>query len=144
MATLKSDAVKDGIMFVDGPIGAVLCRSASFTGKPGNGDVLQMIPVPKGAMVVGYDLIWEALAASTTVKIGDGDDDDRYAGTTAHTVTAAGAAHGVAQGYLYTADDTIDITFGGAAQAADKTVKMNLYYKIVAGACEQENSAFKA
>ena len=104
------------------------------------GDVIQMVKVPKGAIVnqhLSY-IEWEDMGGTITVDVGDGADDDRYCSAlamgTASTTTvttfeeAKGAAvYGVE--YEYTAADTIDLTCDTVTTpTASVTIKMHVFY----------------
>lgn len=79
MATFKSDAVKSGLMFLGtAQPGCVLCRSGQMKAQFTAGDVVELVPIPKGAMVLDVRVVNEALDACTSVSVGDKDDPDRY------------------------------------------------------------------
>lgn len=91
------------------------------------GDVIQMVKVPKGAVILSVDLACTDLdtgGPTGSMDVGDGDDVDRFIdGTT--IMQAGGIARlgsGVvaadidgALGYTYPADDTIDVLVVAAA-----------------------------
>lgn len=91
------------------------------------GDVIQMVKVPKGAVILTVDLACTDLdtgGPTGSMDVGDGGDVDRFIdGTT--IMQAGGIARlgsGVAAadidgalGYTYTADDTIDVLVVAAA-----------------------------
>ena len=99
----------------------VVSRSAgfTFTTSASSGDVVQMIPIPKGAQVVDVILAVGGMAAGSNVAftVGDGNLTSRYV---ASASAAAGIAGGViirannalGTGYSYSADDTIDVIPG--------------------------------
>ncbi len=102
---------------------ALRCKLGKYTlsGSEASGDVLQMVTIPKGAIVnrhLSY-MEWEDPGTTFTVELGDGVDADRYASTwdikaaSATTVVTLEEAVGVAvyhEEYEYTAEDTIDLT----------------------------------
>lgn len=111
-----------------------------FTNAETAADVVQMVKIPKGAIVnqhLSY-IEWEDMGGTITVDVGDGGDDDRYCsalamGTaSATTVITFEEAKGVAAygaEYEYAADDTIDLTLDAATTpTADKTIKMHVFY----------------
>lgn len=111
-----------------------------FTGNEAAADVVQMVKVPKGAIVnqhLSY-IEWEDMGGTITVDVGDGADDDRYCsalamGTaSATTVTTFEEAKGAAAygaEYEYTADDTVDLTLDASTTpTASQTLKMHVFY----------------
>lgn len=89
-----------------------------------SGQVIQMIPVPKGARVYSpTSIIMSATDIDTgatpaiTLHLGDGDDTDRYI-----TASTIGQTSGIVAASLttaafnkqYTADDTIDVLVAAA------------------------------
>lgn len=90
-----------------------------------NGDVVEGLKVRKGWVI--YDVTVKfAGTASATVTVGDAGDADRFVSSTstaADGMVRLNNAAGV--GYEYTADDTIDLTIGGANVAAkDYTIQV--------------------
>lgn len=86
-------------------------------------DVVQMVAVKSGFRVTRVTVTNDALgdgSTAITVDVGDGSDANRFvsaqdvssAGSTSFTLTAD------SEGYLYTSDDTIDITFNTSAPGA--------------------------
>ena len=72
--------------------------------------------VSKGEVVLEVILGNDALGASTTLTVGDGDDADRF--ITSQDSSTAGVARTSAisgMNYEFPADDTIDVKLGGAA-----------------------------
>ena len=107
--------VKDGV-----GTHVVMC-TYTLSANPTAADVIQMVPVPKGARISAVRLASADLdtngTPTITMKVGDGGDDDRFI-----TSSTIGQTGGVANlnaqtglGYEYTADDTVDITFGVAS-----------------------------
>lgn len=102
---------------------------------------VQMVKVPKGAIVnehLSY-LEWEDLGTTVTFDVGDGDDQDRYmaaiVGGTASvtTVQTFEEAKGVAAfraEHEYTAEDTIDLvnTATISTLVAAQVLKMHVFY----------------
>lgn len=127
-----SKPVKDNITDLN-----VVCCQHTLT-VPGAADVLQAVPVPKGARIVDVTLTSTDsdthVSPTLEMKVGDTDstdDDDRYI-----TASAIGTTGGVARmnnqaGHLYTftADGTIDITFSAvAATFAAGTITLSVTY----------------
>jgi hypothetical protein len=145
MTTHKSNAVLAGITPDYALAGVVLSRSCKFTPADDSivsGDTIQMIPVPKGAQILGIDIFYTALPAGTTgADIGYGGDTDAFMSTlplTAQNIkhwpgnaldnkTTAGLLH------TFTAADTIDIALGSAATKIPTStpIYMNVMYKMV-------------
>ncbi len=102
---------------------------------------VQMVKVPKGAIVnkhLSY-IEWEDLGTTFTFDVGDGDDQDRYCaalvGGTASTggVTTFEEATGVGvfvAEYEYTAEDTIDLVNTATVDTitAAQVLKMHVFY----------------
>jgi hypothetical protein len=121
---------------------ALRCRIGTyvFSGSEAAGDVVQMVNVPKGAIVdIALSYIkWEDMGGTITVDVGDGDDDDRYcsalamgtASTSSTTTFEESVGAGVYKAeYEYTAADTIDLTLDAATTpTADQTLKMFVFY----------------
>ncbi len=104
------------------------------------GDVIQMVKVPKGAIVnqhLSY-IEWEDMGGTITVDVGDGGDDDRYCsalvmGTaSATTVITFEEAKGIAVygvEHEYTAEDTIDLTCDTVTTpTASVSIKMHVFF----------------
>lgn len=117
--------------------GNVHVVSATYTptANPTAADVVQMVPVPKGARITEVILGSADLdtngTPTITIKVGDGSDDDRF--ITSSTVAQAGGITRLnaqtGHNYKYTADDTIDITFGvAAATFASGDITLSVHY----------------
>lgn len=95
------------------------------------GSDISVARLPKGAKV--YDVIvhFDALGASTTIKVGDSADDDRYIAATATTsagqmsMSQEGAIAGF--GYEQTAETDIILTTAGTATG---TIKCAVIYSV--------------
>lgn len=79
-------------------------------------DVIQMVKVPKGARIVGVTLGADDLdtngAPTITLDVGDGGVSDRFVAASTIAQSGAAPATGIAKagfGYVYTADDTVDV-----------------------------------
>jgi hypothetical protein len=100
-------------------------------------DVIQMVQVPHGAVIVDVHVSGIAGTAATTLKVGDGGDDDRF-GTVTLSATSqflrTNAAAGHAAVVSVSADsttryETIDLTVGAAASATTTcSIAMTVIY----------------
>lgn len=108
----------------------VVARSAQYTFNPAEsaGDVLQMIPIPKGAMVIDTQFqVNGHTGGNGTLQVGDGNSAARYS-TNSYSVSAVGRmVQGL--GYSYSADDTIDVTFSAVTTGtAVGTIRLTVLY----------------
>ena len=102
---------------------------------------VQMVKVPKGAIInptLSY-LQWEVLGTTVTFDVGDGDDQDRYCAalvggtaSTGGTTTfeeAGGVGVFIAE-HEYTAEDTVDLvnTATISTLVAGRILKMHVFY----------------
>lgn len=93
-----------------------------------SGTVINLCKVPAGSVIHDVIVDTDALGASSTLKVGDGADDDRYAAATS-TANAAQIKAGVNKGYRVgtaSGDDLIIATVGGAAITG--TVHFTVYF----------------
>ena len=101
-------------------------------------DLVNLCVIPKGAMVVGLELVSEALWASAgvngTLQLGDSSDDNRYlTATELYTATPGGpiATEGMkrsglaieGQNYVATADTVVQAIYKTANPTVGKTFK---------------------
>lgn len=73
--------------------------------------VIASVPVSKGDVVLDVVVHYDALGASTSVVVGDGNDTDRFITNTATTsagITRLNSVADVGPAFIYPADDTID------------------------------------
>ena len=97
-----------------------------------SGSDISVARLPKGAKV--YDIVvhFDALGSSSTVKVGDSGDDDRYIAATSTasagqmSMSQEGAIAGV--GYEQTAETDILLTTGGASITG--TIKCAVFYTV--------------
>ena len=97
-----------------------------------SGSDISVARLPKGAKV--YDIVvhFDALGSSSTVKVGDSGDDDRYIAATSTasagqmSMSQEGAIDGV--GYEQTAETDILLTTGSAAISG--TIKCAVFYTV--------------
>ena len=98
-----------------------------------SGSDITVARLPKGATVYEVVIFHDALGASSTLKVGDSSDDDRYITATAST-SATGkilmSEDGVIGGFGYenTAETDVLITTGGATISG--TIKSAVYYTV--------------
>jgi len=98
-----------------------------------SGSDITVARLPKGATVYEVVIFHDALGASSTLKVGDASDDDRYITASAST-SATGkilmSEDGVIGGFGYenTAETDVLITTGGAAISG--TIKSAVYYTV--------------
>jgi len=111
------------------PTGMVLAAKGTYTVPSGDleaGDTVQMVWVPKGAVIIDVILTCtNGTVASMTIDVGDGADPDRYIdgvdGSAAFitSLSSAGDTANDGVGHEYTAADTIDILLSHAALEDD-------------------------
>lgn len=121
--------------FEKGPVVRVVDYSFSAAAASA-GDVIQMVKVPKGAIVtnVGVAMIQTGTVHSgaVTVNVGDGNDASAYAAAVVLSGSAVALtaipARGI--GRTYSADDTIDITVAAVSAAgASGGVRLVVQYQ---------------
>lgn len=98
-----------------------------------DGDIYQLFEIPKGARVLGGQIVVEAMGASVVAKVGITGDDDKYG--SALDVAAAGKdeiGHTIAFNYGVetTAKERVFVTLTGAAPAASKKLYGHLFYVV--------------
>lgn len=140
MATLTSTACQtsSGGFFLNPPKyieQGMIVRGVTYTfaAAQSAGDVIQMMPIPKGAVVADVIANFAGLggASLTVTSIGDGNSTGRYGFNSVSTNVAnvVRATKGV--GYSYSAEDTIDIIIGTATSAsAGTTVYLEVLYSM--------------
>ncbi len=148
MATYQSEAAATGPRVDPLDAGKVCCRSAKYTNvgaKPAN-DVFEMVPVPKGALIL--DIKWNitALGVGRTIDIGDGGTVDRF--FDGIDVSAAAAGHlfgtgGQNQFHTYAADDTVDVVVLGDTLPDGAVINMTVFYTMT-GIIADETAVFGA
>jgi hypothetical protein len=97
------------------------------------GSDITVARLPKGATVYDVVIIHDALGASSTLKVGDASDDDRYITATASTAANGKiimSEDGVIGGFGYenTAQTDVIITTAGATISG--TIKSAVYYTV--------------
>lgn len=136
MATLTSTACQTNAsgFFLNPPKyieNGVVAKSAvyTFTAAQSAGDIIQMVPVPKGAHIIDVQVQFPGQSAagiSATYAVGDGTTAGRFLISTS-AFTIVHAALGL--GYSYSAEDTIDLSFSSVTSAtAGGTVRLTVMY----------------
>lgn len=110
----------------------VVARSAiyTFVAAQSAGDVIQMVPVPKGCQIVDVWTNWQLGGGALTVNVGDGGSTGRYnASLSSNVANVQRSNNGL--GYSYSVDDTIDIVVGTATSAsAAGSVRLTVLYSM--------------
>jgi len=110
----------------------VIARTSqyTFTAAQSAGDVIQMLPVPKGASVVGLFTVWGLGGAAITANIGDTASSGRYY-TSMSSNTALVQYANAGLGYSYSVDTVLTVTVGTATSAsAAGTVRLTVLYQM--------------
>ncbi len=139
MATTTSSQVASGIPLPHSPAANVLMVAhvshAIATTELDAADVIQMVKVPKGAVVVDVLLVSTDVdtdaSPAVVFDVGDGGDADYF--IDGSTIGQAGGAVrsniSTAKPRTYTVDDTIDVTVAtAAATAAAGTLSLTVFY----------------
>ena len=99
----------------------------TFTAAQSAGDVIQMVPVPKGAVIHELNVVANMGGAAITVTGGDGGSAARYGSMSVQGALVARCTAGI--GYSYSADDTIDLTVSTVTSAsAAGSVRLTVLY----------------
>jgi hypothetical protein len=98
-----------------------------------SGSDITIARLPAGAIVYDVTIVHDALGASSTLKVGDSSDDDRYIAATASTAANGKiimSEDGVIGGFGYENSSATDvlITTGGASITG--TIKSAVYYTV--------------
>lgn len=93
------------------------------------GSTIVMMPVPKGAKILGGKLYFDALGASTTLAVGDGTTADKYLSAT-DTSTAGSAEFDKIDNLFKALSATENITLTLAGGAATGTIKLMVMYAL--------------
>jgi len=152
MATKTTTAVDAGIMPDNMLAGGLLHRTGSYevaTTALAADDVIQMVPIPKGAMIVDIH-VWVVSATSHgSFDVGDAGDVDRFFdGLSGHMAAGSAVDYNATQhadgscagvNYTYTADDTIDVTWLQSGCAIGTRIVLGVIYTMT-GTIEDESS----
>jgi hypothetical protein len=140
MATFKSQLAKDGVNagVGGGSQEVVVYASYALTAALAVSDVIQMVPVPAGAIITGVTLGATDLdtngSPTIVLDVGDGADTDRLidGATVGQSGGSSSTLTTTAFGYQYTAADTIDVLVqaGPATGAASGTIHLVVRYVI--------------
>lgn len=109
----------------------VVARSAvfTFTAAQSVGDVIQMVPVPKGAMIIDAVVAPNIGGANFTFGLGDGNSVSRFGASLSTSGATAMVRANAGSGYSYSADDTIDIQIQTATSAsAAGSIRLTVTY----------------
>lgn len=146
MATVVNAKAAAGIQRREPHSGVVAVKAVFAHPTTGDGtaagDIIEMVKVPKGAMILDMALSSEDIdtnaTPTVTLDVGDGGDVDRFIDGT--TIGQAGgivrlgsgvvaAAIDGAHGFVYTDDDTIDIkVVDAAATKAAGNITLTVLY----------------
>lgn len=99
---IQPRAVHAGVNSVVG----VYSASAAITAA----SVIQMVKIPKGAVILETRIHGYAGAVSQGLSVGDGNTAARFNATSSASAASPVLRNTLGLGYTYTADDTIDIT----------------------------------
>lgn len=103
----------------------------TVTTAASQGDIVQMVPVPKGAVIIDINaLVLAPVSMTYTLAVGDGNSATRYlASATGGTQTIIRATAGL--GYSYSTDDTIDVSWTVIGSASiSSTVRLSVLYSM--------------
>lgn len=138
MATLTSTACQASAsgFFLNPPKfieNGVIARTAlyTFAAAQSAGDIVQMVPVPKGAHIHDVIAVYAGLGGGAlTTTVGDGNSATRYNGSVSTNLASVVRAT-AGLGYSYSAEDTIDVVVGTATSAtAGVTMRLTVIYSM--------------
>ncbi len=138
MATTQSKEYKDvvdGKILTANEVNAKLYRFKATIelAAQASGDVVELFKVPAGMSFVTGILNASASLATSTIKIGTADDDDKYRASATHTATAPtlfGAQAGFVEGGN-TTEEVVLLTVGTAALPASGTLVVDMIFSAV-------------
>lgn len=145
MATYTSTACQTnngGGFFLNAPKfieNGVIARSVNFTftTSASSGDVVQMVPVPKGAVVLDVTFAvtgGHGATSNLAFTVGDGNSTTRYSTSQSGAAAVGGGFfwrmnNAAGLGYSYSAEDTIDLIPGTiGSMSAQMTVRLTVTY----------------
>ena len=125
MATKTSQQVSAGVQPSILRVGLQrVFATFSLDASLSNGDVVQMLKVPVNARVMDVTLGYQSNGQGSLI-VGDGIDTDRYiAASLMSSGVSVHRMNGAFTGYLYSADDTIDVTISASAQPSSGAIYM--------------------
>lgn len=112
----------------------MIVRSAlyTFTANQSAGDIVQMVPIPKGAQIADLSCQIDGKAAGADFVlngIGDGNSVTRYSATSASGSAVTRLTNGL--GYSYSTEDTIDVRIGTVTSAtAGGSLRLTVTYSM--------------
>lgn len=113
--------------------GNVICQTAHYstTAAASANDVIQMIKVPKGAVIVDGWITMDSSGAFT-FSVGDGSSVARFQASASVSGAATQQIFLKSKlGHEYTADDTIDVKLTGiAGSIAAHNISLTVYYLV--------------
>ena len=134
MATYTASAAQadvQAIYAVNRDVTRVVSFSLSGALSASAGDVFRMTKIPVGAVITRVNTACDGQTGVITVNVGDGNDASRYGAAIVLSgsviTTVALPARGL--GYVYTAEDTVDITVTAiSAPSAVGALKLSVTY----------------
>jgi hypothetical protein len=134
MGILKTTAVNAGIMPDHTRAGVVLNRYGVYTIATifQTAKTIEMVPIPKGARIVGMGLSLSSAVSDVTISVGDGSATNRFFASLAGSADfganmfGEGASNG--WNYKYTAQDTIDVYTGDSDLGVGVKIRLNVQY----------------
>lgn len=131
MATVKAG---NGSKVAPGLVGAkvrVFVENVTLASQStGASNAIRIARVPAGARFLGVDISTTVSLGSSTIKIGDSGNDDRFMEAATYTVVDTRLSEAVAEniGYEFTEDTDILLEVGAAALPASGTLSILFYY----------------
>ncbi len=142
--TYATAAVNAGLMPDFGtPAGMVISRSVkhTLTKHMGSLDILQLVPIPKGAQIIDVQLVFTC-TSECNVDIGDAASTSRFltsvTGTKSHQLHRMSLDAGYA-GFMfqYTEDDTIDLKVLSSSMDSASVVGLTVLYKMAGSLADE-------
>ena len=145
MATWQTTAAEAEELVDVTQAGIVVTRIAKFvaTAEMAIGSVIEMVRIPKGAIVTGIQIANSAFGTGALIDVGDVVDPDRFMDGV--SVVAAGSKELFEDGIIgniffkYEEEDTIDITAMVAVIPDEAVIVMKVEYKMEDSAFDDEN-----
>jgi len=114
MATYTATAAQanaPAIYAVNRDVTRIVSFSLSGALSASAGDIFQMVKIPVGATILRVNTAIDNQTGVITVNVGDGNDVSKYAASLvlSGSVITTTALSGRGLGYVYTAEDTVDI-----------------------------------
>lgn len=108
----------------------------TFTTSASAGDVVQMLPIPKGSSILDVQLDVQGLAAGSNVafNVGDGSSTNRFIASASAAAGIQGGAilrmnNASGGGYSYSVDDSIDVVVGTIGSMSGQAVlRLTVFY----------------